>query len=103
MLVADAGQSVFAPAIGPAAGLVVREVVPGVAVGAVILAHGAPLSFGQIGPPQPPVARLLIGNLQAGSFGGRQGKGFHGHFFKRSSRTAVAQRSNAQLRAADKF
>ena len=54
LVVADAGDAVLAPAIGPAAGVVVREVIPGVAVGAVILAHRAPLALAEVRPPLPP-------------------------------------------------
>ena len=57
LVVADAGEAVLAPAVGAAAGVVVREVVPGVAVGAVVLADGAPLPLAQVRPPAPP--RLL--------------------------------------------
>ena len=52
--VADAGDAVLAPAIGLAAGQVVRQVVPGVAVGGVVLADGAPGAVGDVRPPAPP-------------------------------------------------
>jgi hypothetical protein len=52
--VADARQAVLAPAVGPAAGVVVREVVPGVAVGAVVLTHRAPGALADVGAPAPP-------------------------------------------------
>ena len=54
LIVADAGDAVFAPAIGAAAGVVVREILPSVAIRTVILADGSPLAFGQIRSPQPP-------------------------------------------------
>src|SRR5713226_4429793 len=54
LVVADAGEPVLAPAIRAAAGMVMREVVPGVAVRAVVLAHGAPLALAEIRPPLPP-------------------------------------------------
>src|SRR5207248_11499637 len=53
-VVADPGESVLPPAVGPAAGLVVGQVVPGVPVGAVVLAHGAPLPLAEVRPPLPP-------------------------------------------------
>ena len=56
LVVAEAGQAVLAPAVGAAAGVVVGEVVPGVAVGAVVLADGAPLALAQVRPP--PLPRL---------------------------------------------
>ena len=57
LLVADAGQTILAPAIGAAAGVVVRKVIPRRAAGAVILAHRAPLAFGKIRPPKMPGPR----------------------------------------------
>ena len=47
LVVGDAGQPVLAPVIRPRARLVVAEVIPGIAVLAVILAHGAPLALAQ--------------------------------------------------------
>src|SRR5215472_12672535 len=54
MLVAEAGDPILAPAIGAAARLVVRQIIPGGAVFAVVLAHRAPLPLAEIGPPEPP-------------------------------------------------
>ena len=51
LLVADAAEAVFAPAIGARARLIMREVAPCIAVRTVILAHGSPGAFGQIGAP----------------------------------------------------
>ncbi len=53
--VAEAGQAVLVPAIGAAAGVVVREEGPGVAGGGVVLADGAPGAFRDVGPPVLPV------------------------------------------------
>src|SRR5690606_4510067 len=55
--IAEAEQAVLAPAIGAAARVVVREVVPAVAPCRVVLAHRRPLPFGEIRPPQTPVVR----------------------------------------------
>ena len=55
LAVGEAQQAVFAPAVDAAAGVVVGEVVPGVAVGRVVLAHGGPLPLGEIGAPPLPV------------------------------------------------
>jgi len=74
--IADAGDAVLAPAIGPAAGVVVRQVVPGVAVGAVVLADGPPGSIGEIGAPAAPAEGVVVvGNLQQAIvfFGGDMG------------------------------
>jgi len=54
VVVGDAGQAVLAPAVGAGAGLVVIEVVPGVAALAVVLADSAPLAFAQVGAPLLP-------------------------------------------------
>ena len=56
----DAGDAVLAPAIGAAAGVVVREVVPGVAVRAVVLAHRAPLALAQVRPPRLPALAVRV-------------------------------------------
>ncbi len=71
MLVAEPGDAVLAPAIGPRARLVVREILPGVAVGAVVLAHGAPLALAEIGPPALPahLAAPVLGEPR--TLGGR--------------------------------
>ena len=52
-------QAVFTPAVGPRAGVVVREGVPGATARAVVLAHGPPLALGQVGPPALPVVGAL--------------------------------------------
>ena len=71
LVVAEATQAVLAPPIGARAGLVVREVVPGVAVVAVVLADGAPLPLAEVRPPLLPgdvrlarlVQPLLLGDV----------------------------------------
>src|SRR5262249_41998604 len=54
LLIADAGDAVLAPAVHPAAGVVVGKVVPGGAVRTVILAYRSPLAFAQVRSPAPP-------------------------------------------------
>jgi len=54
LLVADAGDAVLAPTVGPAPRLVVGQVVPGVAAGAVVLADRAPLPLAQVRAPLLP-------------------------------------------------
>src|SRR5262249_20762287 len=54
LVVADAGDAVLAPAVGAAAGVVVGEVVPGVARCAVVLADRAPLTLAEVRAPAPP-------------------------------------------------
>ncbi len=58
-VVADAGDAVLAPPVGARARVVVRQVIPGVAVRAVVLAHRAPLPFAQVRAPHPP-RRLAV-------------------------------------------
>src|SRR5205085_11600248 len=57
-LVTDAGQAVLAPAIGAGPRMVVREVAPGVALRAVVLAHRGPRPLADIGTPPFPVAAV---------------------------------------------
>ena len=70
LVVGNAGDAVFAPAVGARAGMVVREEVPGVAVLAVVLAHGAPLSFTEVRPPLFPGGLQLAGLVQSDLFCG---------------------------------
>ena len=46
VIVRYAGQAVLSPVVGTRPSLIVREVTPRIAVGAVVLAHRAPLSLG---------------------------------------------------------
>jgi hypothetical protein len=55
LTITDAEDPVLAPAISATARVIVREVVPRVAVGRVILAHRAPLSLGEVRTPALPV------------------------------------------------
>jgi hypothetical protein len=51
LVVGDPSEAVLAPAIGPRAGMIVGEEVPGVSVFAVVLPNRPPLAFTQIGSP----------------------------------------------------
>src|ERR1700689_122699 len=53
--ITDAGNAIFIPAVGPRPGVIVRKVVPGIAVGAVVLAHRAPCPLAQIWSPALPM------------------------------------------------
>ena len=64
LVVGDPAEAILAPAIGARAGLVVAEVVPRVAVLAVVLAHRAPLPLAQVGPPLLPGDARLPGVVQ---------------------------------------
>src|SRR5690606_15792761 len=81
--VAEAGEPVLTPAVGARARVVVRQVGPGGAVRAVVLAHRAPLTLAEIGPPALPVAqpsfvlaepRELRAGADAGVRGLRRGR-----------------------------
>src|SRR5262249_47575243 len=70
LVVGDAGDPVLAPAIGARAGLIVAEVVPGVAAVAVVLADRAPLPLAEIRAPFAPGNLLLPGLAQPVMLGG---------------------------------
>ena len=50
-VVRDTGQTVFAPPISPRPRLIVTEIVPGIPVVAVVLAHSTPLAFAEVRSP----------------------------------------------------
>jgi hypothetical protein len=50
-VIGDSPDAVLAHAIGPRAGVIVGEEIPGVAVVAVILTFRSPLPLGQVGAP----------------------------------------------------
>src|SRR5262249_13843761 len=54
LVVGDARQAVLAPAVGSGARVVVREIVPGITVLAVVLPHGPPLPLAEVRPPPSP-------------------------------------------------
>src|SRR5262245_38727101 len=58
-VVGDAGEPVLTPTVGAGTGLVVAEVVPGIAAVAVVFADGPPLPFAEVGPPLLPGDFLL--------------------------------------------
>ena len=61
LIVADAEQSVLAPAIGPAAGMIVAEVPPRPCRSGVVLADRAPLAVAEVRAPQlPPAFRRFV-------------------------------------------
>jgi hypothetical protein len=64
LVVGEPAEAVFSPPVGPRPGMVVREVVPGVAALAVVLADGAPLPLAQVGPPLLPGGARLTGVVQ---------------------------------------
>ena len=64
LVIGDAGQAVFAPAVGPRTRLVMAEVVPGVAAFAVVLADRTPLALAEVRPPLLPGNRSLASRFQ---------------------------------------
>ena len=78
LAIGDAQQAVFAPAIGPAAGLIVGEVAPAVAVRRVVFADRGPLPFGQVRAPAFPICLALGIFGQALGFAGEKVGGGHG-------------------------
>src|SRR6185437_7741415 len=64
-VVGDAGNAILAPAIGARPRLVVGEIIPGIAVGAVILAHRAPLALGEVGSPFAPRGLAVAAIVEA--------------------------------------
>jgi hypothetical protein len=65
----DAEQTVFTPAIGAAAGVVVGKVLSTRARFRVVLPHGGPLAFAEIGAPALPIiltGRILFQALRLG-------------------------------------
>src|SRR6185312_1787285 len=62
--VADAEQPILIPAIGFGASLIVRQIVPRRAVGAVVFAHGAPGALAQVRSPALPVRREFVVLMQ---------------------------------------
>ena len=66
-----ARDSVFPPAVCAAARVIVREVVPRIAVRAVVLAHGSPLPLRQVWTPFLPALALGEPRIESQLFGGR--------------------------------
>src|SRR5262249_871316 len=55
----ETGEPVLVPPVRPAPCVVVREVLPGVAIGTVVLANGAPRTLGDVCAPALPVGQAL--------------------------------------------
>ena len=67
--VAEPGQPVLPPPVGPGPGLIVRQVIPRVAVGAVVLPDRAPLPLADVRPPPVPLPGLQQPVLQPAESG----------------------------------
>jgi hypothetical protein len=66
--IAKTGDAIFIPTVGTRAGVIVREIAPGVATLAVILANSAPSALRQERSPTIPVAFALLIHVQANTF-----------------------------------
>src|ERR1700757_1028581 len=58
--VTDAGNAILIPPVSARSCVIVREIVPGVSCGTVVLAHGAPGALAQIRPPALPMFLSLV-------------------------------------------
>src|SRR6185295_10323226 len=56
MAIANAGEAVLVPAVSAGSCMVVRERFPGCTIWTIVLAHGSPRPFAQIGAPAFPMA-----------------------------------------------
>ena len=68
LVVGDTRQPVFSPAVSAGTRLVVAEIVPGIAIVTVVLAHRAPLSFAQVRSPFLPGKLFLVVFFQPNLF-----------------------------------
>src|SRR5438309_3030158 len=93
MVVGDAEQAVLAPAIRPRTSMVVREGVPGTAVGGVVLAHRAPLSLRKVRSPAPPWLSVFALIDQSLAFGRRRAASAGDWLAQQFPRRAVRIRS----------
>src|SRR5579875_2376842 len=65
MAVADAGDPVLSPAVDAGAGVIVRKIIPGIAIRAVVLANRAPLPLGKVWSPALPILPSISIGLQS--------------------------------------
>jgi hypothetical protein len=68
VVIADTSQTILAPAIGARAGLIVREVIPGVPTVAVVLAYRTPLALAQVRSPFLPGHLLRLSLCKSNLF-----------------------------------
>src|SRR5271170_3533382 len=78
--VGNSRQTVLAPTVCARARLVMREIVPGIAVLAVVFADGAPLPLTQVGAPFFPRNLGLVAFLQTRALGGCRSEYWLGFF-----------------------
>src|SRR6266508_2704481 len=64
LLVANARNSIFTPTVYATASMIMRKIIPGLAVFTIIFSYCPPLAFAEIGPPFSPTSlfqSLLFG------------------------------------------
>ena len=71
MTVRNARDPVFVPAVGFRAGVIVRDVFPGSAVLAIVLADSSPGALAEIGSPALPMRLAVAGFFESLMFGGK--------------------------------
>ena len=67
-VIAESADAILIPAVDSATGVIVWKVIPRIAVGAIIFAHGAPLPLRQVRPKALPVFLALDGLLEPPGF-----------------------------------
>src|SRR5208337_4138017 len=63
--VANPGDTIFIPAIGPGAGVIVGQIFPRGPVGAVVLSHSSPGALTEVGPPAFPMRFAVAALFQS--------------------------------------
>src|SRR5271165_1503379 len=101
MIVAQSGEAVLAPVIGARTRLVMAEIVPRVAVLAIVLADCAPLAFAEVWPPLSPWNVPLARLVEAQRFGGDAGFDplRHGRAFSLLAELLQRNRETAEIEA----
>src|SRR5579863_137613 len=100
--IAETGDAVFSPAIRAGARMIVREIIPRVAIRAVVLAHRAPLPLRQIRTPALPMGHARGAGPQPLFF--FSPRGFHAHPLSATpGMHFIASFVEAKLRAAGHF
>ena len=68
VIVTETGETILTPMIGTRSRLIVREIIPRIAVLAIVLANRSPLSLAEVGPPLLPGHTLLARLIKAHLF-----------------------------------
>ena len=76
-VIRNTGQAVFAPTVGPGAGLIMGEVIPGVSAFAVVLPYRSLLPLAEVGPPLLPGNFLVPSLVESDVFSGHWALSFY--------------------------